>query len=88
MLAQTIMAASLRTSQLGGALVVNCMGVEPHFCLRQKIKRNGDTNRSADTRNPVAYAFYVGLPVPFAGQINFEVQVTVTDRKELGIPRV
>ena len=88
MLAQTRMAVSLRTSQSGGALIVNCMGVEPPFCLCQKIKFNGDTSWSEGTRNTSLYGFYSSLPVPISGQISFKVEVTVADCKELGIPRV
>ena len=88
MLVQTIIAARPRTSQLGGALVVNWLGVEPRFCLRKKIMRNCDTNLSEASRNSAVYGFYSGLPVPIAGQINFAVEVTVADCKELGIPSV
>ena len=84
MLVRKTMVASLWNSQLGGAWVINCMGIQPRFCLRQKIKHNGDTNWSEDTRNSAAYAFYSTLPVQIAGQINFEV----ANCKELGIPRV
>ena len=88
MLAQKIMAASLRHSQLGGALVVNCMRVEPRFCLGQKISRNGDKNWPEEIRNFAAYAFFSSLLLPITGQVNFEVEGTVADCKELGIPRV
>jgi hypothetical protein len=88
MLVRKTMVASLWNSQFGGAWVINCMGIQPRFCLRQKIKHNGDTNWSEDTRNSAAYAFYSSLPVQIAGQINFEVKVTVADCEELGILRV
>ena len=88
MLAQKIMVASLRPSKLGRALVVNCMHVEPRFCLGQKIRRNGYKNWSEDSRNSAAYAFCSSLPVSITGQVNFEVEGTVADCKELGIPRV
>ena len=88
MLVQTIIAARLKTSQLGGSLVVNFLGVEPRFRLLKKTKRNCDTNLSEASRNSAVYGFYSGLPVPIAGQINFEVEVTVADCKELGIPSV
>ena len=88
MLIQTIIAERRRTSQLSGSLVVNCLGDEPRFCLRQKIKCNCDTNLSDDSRNCAVFGFDRGLPVPITGQINFEVEVTVADCKALGIPRV
>ena len=88
MLAQKIMVASLRPSKLGRALVVNCMRVEPRFCSGQRIKRNGDKNWSEESRNSATYAFCSSLLVPITGQVNFEVEGTVADCKELGIPRV
>jgi hypothetical protein len=88
MLVQTIIEARLRTSQLGVALVISCLGVEPRVYSRQKIKRDCDRNLLADTKNSAAYGFYSGLPVSIAGQINFEVEVSGADCKALGIPRI
>ena len=64
------------------------MGVELRLCFRQKIKHNCATNLSEGIRNTAVYGFYSGLLVLVAGQINFEVEVTVANCKELGMPRV